>query len=42
MRLLIIEDEKSLCETIAKGLRMDGYEVDVCFDGLEASITNIK
>lgn len=37
MRLLIIEDEKSLCETIAKGLRMDGYEVDVCFDGLEAS-----
>lgn len=38
MRLLIIEDEKSLCETIAKGLRMDGYEVDVCFDGLEASI----
>ena len=22
-----------LCETIAKGLRLDGYEVDTCFDG---------
>ena len=33
MRILIVEDEKSLCDTIAKGLRLDGYEVDSCFDG---------
>lgn len=33
MRILIVEDEKSLCDTISKGLRLDGYEVDSCFDG---------
>lgn len=36
MRLLVIEDEKALCESIAEGLRLDGYEVDTCQDGLEA------
>lgn len=36
MRLLIIEDEKALCNAIAEGLRLDGYEVDTCQDGLEA------
>lgn len=36
MRVLVVEDEKTLCETIAKGLRLDGYEVDTCFDGEEA------
>lgn len=36
MRILIVEDEKSLCDTIAKGLRLDGYEVDCCFDGEDA------
>ncbi len=36
MRILVVEDETSLCETIAKGLRLDGYEVDLCFDGGEA------
>lgn len=36
MRILVVEDETSLCETIAKGLRLDGYEVDLCFDGDEA------
>lgn len=36
MRILVVEDEISLCETIAKGLRLDGYEVDPCFDGDEA------
>lgn len=29
----MVEDEESLCKTIAKGLRLDGYEVDICFDG---------
>lgn len=36
MRLLIIEDEIALCSSIAEGLRMDGYEVDTCHNGLEA------
>ena len=36
MRLLVVEDEKALCESIAKGLRLDGYEVDAVFDGEEA------
>ena len=33
MRILVVDDERTLCETIAKGLRLDGYEVDTCFDG---------
>ena len=36
MRLLVVEDEKTLCQTIAKVLRIYGYEVDVCYDGLDA------
>ncbi|RDU25213.1 response regulator transcription factor [Anaerosacchariphilus polymeriproducens] len=36
MRILVVEDEESLCNTIAKGLHLSGYEVDVCFDGKEA------
>lgn len=36
MRLLVVEDEIVLCETIAKGLRLSGYEVDTCLDGLNA------
>ena len=36
MRLLVVEDEIVLCETIAKGLKLSGYEVDICFDGLNA------
>lgn len=36
MRLLVVEDERALCESIAKGLRLDGYEVDTVFDGEEA------
>lgn len=36
MRILVVEDEKNLCETIAKGLQLDGYEVDTCFDGEDA------
>lgn len=37
MRILVIEDETALCNSIAEGLRIDGYEVDICQDGLEAS-----
>lgn len=36
MRLLVVEDEAALCNSIAEGLRLDGYEVDACQDGLEA------
>lgn len=36
MRLLVVEDEKDLCESMAEGFRLDGYEVDTCGDGLEA------
>lgn len=36
MRLLVVEDEQSLREGIAKKLRLSGYEVDTCEDGEEA------
>ncbi len=36
MKLLIVEDEKALCDMIAKSLRKAGYEVDICFDGSAA------
>ena len=36
MRLLVAEDETELAASIAEGLRMDGYAVDVCHDGVEA------
>ena len=36
MRLLVVEDEQSLREGIAKKLRLSGYEVDACEDGEEA------
>ena len=36
LRLLIVEDEKQLCDTIAKSLHHAGYEVDCCYDGAEA------
>lgn len=35
MRILIIEDEYELCESMAEGLRVDGYEVDTCQNGEE-------
>lgn len=36
MRILIVEDELELAGSIADGLRMDGYSVDLCCDGNEA------
>ena len=35
MHILIIEDEEQLCRSVAEGLRIDGYETDICFDGDE-------
>ena len=36
MKILIVEDEKTLCETIGKHLTAAGYTVDLCFDGDDA------
>lgn len=36
MRILVVEDEKSLNRVIAKRLESEGYSVDRCFDGEEA------
>ena len=36
MRLLIVEDEKQICDMVAKSLYAAGYEVDTCYDGSEA------
>ena len=36
MRLLIVEDEKELCDAVAQSLFEAGYEVDTCYDGDEA------
>ncbi|MEV6393320.1 response regulator transcription factor [Streptomyces sp. NPDC051907] len=35
MRLLIVEDEKRLALSLARGLEAEGYAVDVVHDGLE-------
>ena len=36
MRILIVEDERALCDTLAKSLKRKGYETDVCYDGESA------
>ncbi|MGL5152108.1 MAG: response regulator transcription factor [Clostridium sp.] len=36
MRILVVEDEIELCNTIAEGLKMDGYAVDTSYDGNQA------
>lgn len=36
MRLLIVEDESTLAEAMAEGMRNDGYAVDVASNGSEA------
>ena len=36
MRVLVVEDEADLAEAIARGLRREGYAVDVAYDGEEA------
>ncbi len=36
MRLLVVEDEVELAEVIERGLRRDGYAVDVAHDGASA------
>ncbi|WP_394926398.1 response regulator transcription factor [uncultured Robinsoniella sp.] len=36
MRILIVEDEIDLCDSIAEGLQIDGYAVDTCYNGAKA------
>jgi two-component system OmpR family response regulator len=36
MRVLLVEDETALAETLAAGLRADGFAVDIAGDGVEA------
>ena len=36
MRVLVVDDERLLADTIAVGLRRRGMAVDVCYDGDEA------
>ena len=36
MHILVVEDERALCETIVRSLRRLAYSVDLCCDGNEA------
>jgi len=36
MRVLVVEDEPDLAETLSSGLRREGYAVEVAFDGAAA------
>ena len=36
MHLLVIEDERALCDTIVRSLRRLAYSVDYCYDGEKA------
>jgi DNA-binding response OmpR family regulator len=38
MRLLVIEDEPDLADALARGLRREGYAVDIAFDGNEGYV----
>ena len=33
MHLLVVEDERALCDTIVRSLRRLAYSVDFCYDG---------
>ena len=36
MHILVVEDERALCETIVRSLRRLAYSVDFCHDGNKA------
>lgn len=38
MRILIVEDERDLADSLAEGLRNEGYLVDVVYDGAAALV----
>ena len=37
MHILVVEDERILCETIARSLKRLAYRVDCCYDGITAN-----
>lgn len=37
MHILVVEDERALCETIVRSLRRLAYSVDFCYDGNKAN-----
>ena len=39
MRVLIVEDEKRLAETVRDLMEMNGFTADVCYDG-ESGLDN--
>ncbi len=41
MRILITEDEKDLADSLARGLRQQGYAADIAYDG-EESLTLLE
>ena len=38
MRILVVEDEQDLLESLVEGLRLNSYAVDGCDDGCRAVI----
>lgn len=36
MKILVVEDERQLCDDIAEDLELERYTVDRCYDGLQA------
>jgi DNA-binding response OmpR family regulator len=38
VRILVVEDVRSLADDIAEGLRDNGFAVDVAYDGVDASV----
>jgi DNA-binding response OmpR family regulator len=38
MRILITEDEKDMADSLARGLRQQGYAADIAYDGEEALV----
>lgn len=36
MRILVVEDERALCDAVAADLELEHYAVDRCYDGTEA------
>ena len=36
MHILVVEDERILCETIARSMKRLAYSVDCCYDGITA------
>ncbi len=44
MRLLVVEDNRKLAQSLKKGLQQEGYAVDLAFDGVEGEelIKNLR